>query len=211
MRLYHYFLSNPVAITNSGKELQPGAVISAFATFFNQPILTLRCFSLSDHGQLQWRARGVEALPDLQVLGSDTVEAVNISYSSNPERRYVVVTHHPFSSRGTGYYVCRSEESSYKVEVYTTLDNPILGTGLTHAVHSATWSSNNHLVSLCCFFIGYQNNGLGFTFQLRFIPLPESLPVAVLVSGVTDRLAPCFPTHFQQSFKVRVLISSLVR
>ena len=125
MRLYHYFLSNPVAITNSGKELQPGAVISAFATFFNQPILTLRCFCLSGHGQLQWRAREVEALPDLQVLGSDTVEAVNISYSSNPERRYVVVTHHPFSSRGTGYYVCRSEESSYKVEVYTTLDNPI--------------------------------------------------------------------------------------
>ena len=61
------------------------------------------------------------------------------------------------------------------------------------------------------FSFDYQNNGLGFAFELRFFPLLESLPVAVLVSGVTDRLALSFPTHFQQGLKVRVFISSLVR
>ena len=198
MVMWFISFSDPVAITNNGKELQPGAVISAFSTFFtsNQPILSLRCFSLSGHGQLQWRAREVESLPDLQVLSSETAEAVNISYSSNPERRDVVITHHPFGSQGTGYYVCRSEESGYEVEVYTTLDNPIwelvsptqytvpLGAVTTIMSHYADFS------------FGYQNNGLGFTFELRFIPLLESLPVVVLTSGVTDM----FSTQFSYSF-----------
>ena len=195
--LFHLF-SDPIAIMNNDKELQPGAVISAFSTFFtsNQPILSLRCFSLSGHGQLQWLTREVEALPGLEVLSSETAEAVNISYTTNLERRDVVITHHPFSSQGTGYYVCRSEESSYEVEVYTTLDNPIwelvsptqrsvlLGAEITITSHYADYS------------FGYLNNGLGFSFELRFIPLLESLSVAVLASGVTDM----FSTQFSYSF-----------
>ena len=145
------------------------------------------------------------------MLSTDTAEAVNISYSSNPERRDVVIIHHPFSSRGAGYYVCRSEESGYEVEVYTMLDNPILEL-VSPTQHTVPLGVVPTIMShYADFSFDYQNNGLGFAFELRFFPLLESLPVAVLVSGVTDRLALSFPTHFQQGLKVRVFISSLVR
>ena len=193
-----------MAILNDDRELNPGAVINSFELFTpsNQPVLNLRCLSIDGHGELQWRTREVEALPDVvDVETAGQINFLNVSYSDSITRRDSIISYHPFDEQGTGYYACRSEESSYQAEVYTSLDDPIWEL-VTPRVYDVPLGAE---VSISARYadssLGYINNGEGFSYELSFFastsPKPDG---AVLLSSVTDAssniLSYVFPAEF---------------
>ena len=138
------------------------------------------------------------------MIDFETAEQINsltISYSNNLTRRDGIITYHPLDEQGVGYYACRSEESGYQAEVYTSLDDPIwelvtptiydvpLG---AEVIISARYADSS---------VGYINDGAGFSYELRFIPCailpPEEM---VLLSDVTDVSSNIFSYVFPAEF-----------
>ena len=198
-----YTSTAPVALLNNDKELIPDAIINYFSTFLptNQTILDLRCVATDGNGGLQWLTRDVDTLP--QLITSSTIPAIQgleVSYWDSMDRD-TTLAYQPVSDQSTGYYTCRSDESGYGVQVYTTLINPLwelltpavrmiefpIGAVVTFTVRHADSSS------------GDQNAGPGFSYVLTFLPCVETLPDEELVSGLTGQYSNRFTYSFRAS------------
>jgi len=197
-----YFTSTaPVAILNNDKEVIPDAIINSYSTFFltNQTVLELRCIATSGNGRLQWLTRDVEILP--QLITSSTIPAIQgleVAFWDSMDRDTTLI-YQPVSNQSTGYYTCRSDESGYGVQVYTTLINPLwevlvptdrtiefpIGAVVTFTARHADSSS------------GDVNTGSGFFYILMFLPCVETLPDEELLSGITNR----YSNRFTYSFR----------
>ena len=178
----------PVAILNDDRELEPGAIINSYRSYFtNQLALNLRCFSIVGHSELEWRTRNIEALPDILDLNTAaTIDELNISYSGNAEGRDVGILYQPVSDLSSGYYVCRSAESGYEVEIIATQTNPIWEFLTPHIYDVPLGAEATITVRYADFSYGYVNFGLGFTYELKYIPANENESEVILDTGNTD-------------------------
>ena len=144
----------------------------------------------------------MEALPDVVDLETARqISFVNVSYLDDSSRQEIFISYDPFDEQGTGYYVCRSEESGYQAEVYTSLDNPIWEL-LTPRVYNVPLGAEvSILVRYADSSLGYINNGEGFSYELGFVHLTSPTPEgATVLSGVTNAssniLSYVFPAEF---------------
>ena len=194
----------PVAMLNDDRELVPNAVINTYRMYLptNQSTLNLRCIGTNGNGRLQWYTREVETLPQMITSTNiPAVEGLNITFLDRMQRDTNLV-YQPVNAQNTGYYTCRSEESGYLVEVYTTLIDPLwellvptvetielpIGAVVTITARYADTSS------------GYINSGRGFFYVLMFLPCVETMPDVVLASGITSQ----YSNQFTYSFRAAV-------
>ena len=176
-----------MALLNDDRELVPNAVINTYRMHLhtNQSTLNLRCIGTNGNGRLQWFTREVEVLPPtISSTNIPTIEGLNVTFFDRMQRDTNLV-YQPVNVQSTGYYTCRSEESGYTVEVYTTLIDPLwelsvqtasviefpIGAVVTITARYADSSS------------GYINSGDGFQYVLMFLPHIENMPDEMLASG----------------------------
>ena len=201
-----YFLTcpAPVALLNDDRELVPNAVINTYRMYLptNESTLNLRCIGTNGNGRLQWFTREVEALPQI-ITSTNTpaIEGLNVTFLDRMQRDTNLV-YRPVNVQSTGYYTCRSGESGYTVEVYTTVIDPLwellvptasaiefpIGAVVTIAARYADSSS------------GYINSGRGFSYMLLFLPCIETMPDEMLASGISSP----YSNQFTYSFRAAV-------
>ena len=167
-----------MAILNNDQELQPNAVINIFSSLFLTDVqfLSLICFSIQGHEELQWETRDVQRFPN--VLDSSTVSSnddLSIEYFGD-DRRESSLLLQPIAEDIVGFYTCKSTQSGYEATVYTTFQNPYftftspteyevpLGVRVEISAQYADLSN------------GLMNLGQGYRYTLTFLPLSESSP-----------------------------------
>lgn len=167
-----------MVILNNDQELLPNAVINIFSTLFLTDVqfLSLICFSIPGHGELQWETRDVQRFPN--ILDSNTVNTnddLSIEYFGE-DRRESPLLLQPISEDIVGFYTCKSTQSGYEATVYTTFQNPYftftspteyevpLGVRVEISAQYADFSN------------GLMNIGQGYRYTLTFLPCTESSP-----------------------------------
>ena len=162
--------SDPVALLNNDREMEPNAVINIFSEYEGVDHLSLVCVGAAGNGQLQWERR-LSGETEGGVLGSS--DGVTIEYFSD-DRRDTLLRLQPVTPASAGYYSCRSTESDQEATVLVTFDDPYfaftspsyyeipLGVRVDISARYA-YSSN-----------GVNNSGTGFTYRLTFSPFAST-------------------------------------
>lgn len=186
-------ISDPVALLNNDREMEPNAVVNVFSKYEGVDYLSLVCVGTEGNDKLVWEmlSGGSE--------GGDigNSDDVTITYYSDDQRE-TSLTFQPVTEASVGYINCRSTETNQEATVLVTFDNPYfaftslsyyeipLGVRVDLSARYA-YSSN-----------GVNNSGVGFTYHLTFSSTSsqdglttERTPseVQLLETGSTDPLS----------------------
>lgn len=105
----------PVSLWNKNYELLDSAIINTFVENGDSQSLSLSCYGLEGHRQLQWSTLNVTAYPDGISL-DDSYESLSVTSSD-----YVTdIELYDVDSNITGYFVCSSGESGVTRQVFIT-------------------------------------------------------------------------------------------
>lgn len=118
--------ADPVAILNNDQELQPNAVINIFSSLSLTGVqfISLICYGIQGHGELQWETRDVQRFPDVLDSNTDSNDNdLSIDYFTD-DRRGSSLLLQPIAEDVVGFYTCKSTQSGYEATVFTTFQNP---------------------------------------------------------------------------------------
>ena len=164
-----------MALLSNDRELEQNAVINTFSTLSRTDLLVLSlvCFGIEGHGELQWQTKDVQKFPD--ILDSQAVrnyDDLTLKFFDD-DRRDSLLMVHPIAQDTVGFYTCKSTQSDNEATVYTTFQNPYFAfTNPTEysiplgvkVVISARYADVSN---------GMMNIGPGFNYKLTFLPFVE--------------------------------------
>lgn len=195
------FFVDPLSILTAGNEvLIPGAVI-------NTGSLSLSCLGTTGNRDLRWEAMNITNLDngEISLEEASAFQGFDVTYFINTDlltlnRSYIMLSSAPLVPLVMGYISCTSAQSNRSVEVFITPTNPLwrllsplmditpMGAEVTLTIQHADAS------------VGYQNQGSGFVYSLRFLPCVATQPDEMLTGGNTNQ----FNNTLEYTFRARL-------